>query len=254
MTQFKFAAIAALVAMASLVACSSGGNGGTGGGNGNAGGTGGSSGGTGGSTGGGTAGDVTLANAPFDSACNVENAVSPLYPDEVGHWTATRLTPATYPFTVSKVAYSLVGIQAGACDAELAHKVQVFVSRDGGLDPSPADAGALTLTVANSNGQADFAKVDGGVRGRIFTHTLASPVTLTSGQSLFVAVQMAGRAGGPDDAGITTCLATCRPAGDAGVKSNIDFWSNSATEPYPWADLVGDFGFTQYNTIRAIGR
>lgn len=238
MIRFWMACVCVVGVAASLAACGGGGAA------------------AGGGSAGGGGGDVTVANAPIDGACQNENSLSPVYPDEVGHWTASRLTPPSYPFTVSKVGYSLAGEQTGgACDAELPHKVQVFVgAADGGALPaSPSTAGAVqTITVANSSGQADLAKLDGGVRGRIFTHTLSAPITLTTGQALVVSVQMAGRPGN-NDAGVTTCLATCKPSTGT-AKAKFDYWSNAVNEPYQWADLVGDFGFTQYNTIRAIGK
>ena len=74
---------------------------------------------------------------------------------------------------------------------------------------------------------------------------LTTPVTLQQGESIVVSVRMAPDANNQK----SICLLVCNDT----QKTGVDFWSNSATTPYSWADLVGVFGYTNNSTIRVTG-
>lgn len=185
---------------------------------------------------------VALANVPSLATCPGVDlfSITPILPDEAGHFAAARLTPETYPVDVTTVAYDLAVPGAGGdCDLTLAHTVEVYV--DTAIAPAarPSD-GTLVHRIDVPGGAAANHAVE---------LTLPTPIHLTTGQSVFVAVKLVG----DDTANPTSalCIAACRTA--AGAISDVDYWSNAAAEPFAWADMVDDFGFTYNFTIRAAG-
>jgi hypothetical protein len=188
---------------------------------------------------GGAQANVQVSNTNNAMVCPLasQHGIYPVLPDEAGHYATARLTPVSYPFTITQVAYDLVqpnGV-AQCADQSLAHQVQLIVSSEDKPSASPSADGSLKETIAVPAGAAS-------------THTvelsLANPITLTSGQSLFVSVQLVG------SAGKSLCIGAC---GEAAAKSDVDYWSNAVAEPFNWADMVGDFGFTYNYMTRAYG-
>ena len=187
------------------------------------------------STGGGEV--VEVRNTP--EVCKAGEVVAPILPDEAGHLAATTLTPPSYPFEVTQVAYDLLGTDApGACDSTLAHRVELYVIEGAAPPADPADAvSSLTIDV-----DADEAAVE----ERIVTLDLEAPIVLAEGQVLVVAVEMVGN----DELSASACVRACR---DTGGIAELDWWSNAAAVPYAWADMVGDFGFISNFNHRMTG-
>lgn len=187
-----------------------------------------------------TAQTMTLKNVPSlaDCAGTDQFSIAPVIPQETGHLAAGRLAPPSYPFEVESIGYDLAAPGGSAdCDLSLPHRVDVYVAS--GVAPSN------TPSVVQS-----FDVPAGSAANHSVDLELASPITLTSGQSLFVAVEMAGN-GTSTTSTKAVCIAACRLA--AGALSDVDYWSNAAATPYAWADMVDDFGFTYNYTIRATG-
>ena len=156
-----------------------------------------------------------LANSP--GGC-VPDVVAPLAGEET-HWIAARLTPPSYPFTVTAVRYALAQGDVGSvtCNNGLAHAVEVFV----GTDVAPVASPSII-----EHADVDASAAVDGIR--TFDHTLTRPLTLETGEYLFVAVQNAGVS--PADC---TCFATCK----TGYVPDTNYWSNAGAPPYPWATL-----------------
>jgi hypothetical protein len=192
----------------------------------------------GGADGGGAADEEMLANVPSIAECAPSSgyAVFPLLPDELGHYAATHLTPPAYPFAVTRVAYDLVAPSgvAQCTDLSFAHEVQLIVTSAPLPPASPSTADGTTVTT--------IAVPAGATGARVVELALATPITLTTGQSLYVAVEMAG------DATHALCLGRCveEPAPDG-----QDYWSGAASEPFSWTDLA-EYDLASF-TIRAYG-
>lgn len=185
---------------------------------------------------------VTLSNVPALADCPGGDrfSIAPVIPQEVGHLAAARLVPASYPVQITKVAYDLaVPAGGGDCDLSFAHTVEVYVDTAVAPNARPS-TGTLVHSISVPAGVATDHTVE---------LTLPSAVTLTTGQSLFVAVKLTGNDLNPPTKAL--CIGACRVA--TGAKSDVDYWSNAAAEPYAWADMVDDFGFTYNYAIRASG-
>ncbi|MEZ4442680.1 MAG: hypothetical protein R3B72_26535 [Polyangiaceae bacterium] len=145
-----------------------------------------------------------------DAVCAMPGQIGPASA-EIGHWYAVRLTPPSYPYTVNEIVYELGG--SNTCDTTAAHDVAVWV--EGGAAPAdtPANMQVLSTPATMANEQV-----------RVVTHALPSPVTLASGEHLFVAVELAAQ---------PLCVMVCYGA----TESDRDYWSNSVMPPYPWSTL-----------------
>jgi hypothetical protein len=130
---------------------------------------------------------------------------------EAGHLIAARLTPPSYPYEVTEVQYELVG--AAPCDSSFGHRVEVFV----GTDDAPANDPAAT--------RLDVPAAVTTEPVRVVQLTLPSPITLQSGEHLFVAVELVHEG--------TSCIGMCDGAGDW----TRNYWSNAQSAPYSWAAL-----------------
>lgn len=219
-----------------LLACDDDGDGGAGGATGGSGGTGGattttttptnqggggaggSSSGTGGTGGqGGQGGEAptgwfgTTPTLNNDADCLEWMAVTPAE-NEAGHLYAVRLTPPSYPFEVTEVQYELFGTEE--CDSTTAHRVEVFV------DTATTPPASPTIT------QLDIPATGTTEPVRVVTAQLTSPITLQTGEHLFVAVELVNIGG--------SCMAAC---GGATI-ADRDWWSNAAAAPYSWATLA----------------
>ncbi len=173
-----------------------------------------------------TEGPPSLNN---DAECLVWSSVYP-DPGEEGHLYGVRLTPPSYPFEVTEVHYELLHTPSGetACDAQPAHRVEVFVAA---TDIPPA-----TPMIT----QIDNAAVELSGDGiRVVKLTLPQPVTLQTGEHLFIAVEMPG---------LTACIMTCADA----VVSDRDYWSNATMTPYSWATL-SSYGIDVHARVGANG-
>ncbi|MBW2454903.1 MAG: hypothetical protein JRI68_10345 [Deltaproteobacteria bacterium] len=233
-----------------LLACDDDGDGGAGGATGGTGGTGGattttttptnqggggaggSSSGTGGTGGqGGQGGEAptgwygTTPTLNNDADCLVWGGISPAA-GEAGHLYAARLTPPSYPFQVTEVQYELMG--SGECDNTFAHRVEVFV------DSATTPPNSPTITLL------DIAATGANETVRVVTAQLPSPITLQTGEHLFVAVELVTIE--------TSCVAVCSNA----TVSDRDWWSNAVAVPYNWATLAS-FQFDVHARIGANG-
>lgn len=133
---------------------------------------------------------------------------------EDGHLAATRLVPSTYPATVGKVRYQIV--VSSVCQP-YAHRVDVFKAST--IVP-PANPTIIESFNVPSNAQGPDFKVE---------LTLTTPITLTAGEYLFVAVEQ--RRSGLN----YTCIATC---GGSNQHPDRNYWSNANSAPYPWATMA----------------
>nr|MBP7290416.1 hypothetical protein [Nannocystaceae bacterium] len=142
-------------------------------------------------------------------------------------------------FEVTSLVYDLIGTAgAGACDSTMAHRVEVYVIEGSEPPADPADAVANEMFAI----EADEAATE----ERTVVIDLDTPITLTEGQALVIAVEMAGN----DDLSASICVRACR---DTGGVADLDWWSNAAEVPYAWADMVGDFGFISNFNHRMMG-
>jgi hypothetical protein len=182
---------------------------------------------------------VVIANVPDDTQCPAGSqfSVSPVLPNEAGHYATTRLTPPSYPFEVSRVSYRLAqaGGVAQCSDQSFAHEVQVYVSSAAKPSDNPSTDGTLVDTIDVPAGSSS---------GRTVDLALTAPVTLETGESLYVAVQLVG------SGAHSLCIGSCAPATPI---AGVDFWSNAAAEPFSYQDMVSDFGFTYNFMTRAHG-
>jgi hypothetical protein len=143
------------------------------------------------------------------------------YPGENLQWAAARLTPASYPVEVAKIVVDLNhGATNGAgaqCDASLSTKAMVFKGTEVTPTASPASAQEVEVSIATpTSGDASY------------TFDLTSPVTLQTGEHLFVALQV--REGG----GKSTCIAGC--AYTSGGEDR-NYWAVETTAPFAWTKL-----------------
>lgn len=155
--------------------------------------------------------------------------------------TALRLTPPTYPFTVTRVVYRLAEVDFNDdedalaevdCDASLEHKL-MFATGSGTTPPTTADREIVintesakvtrkNVTVQGTNG--DVAAVE-------LTVDLDEPFVVESG-SLFVMHSLAVEATGDDGEEKATCVFAC--SGDASTRDRN--WYNGST-PVDWMTL-----------------
>lgn len=171
---------------------------------------------------------ITVRNTP--DMCDRVALLAPSLPSEAGHYVASVFTPPIYPFAIEAIEYSLVSNDdVATCDGSLAHQVLLFA-----LDadsPMPATPSATGLGYRPYN----VPDAPNSQAGRQVSITVPIPLILTEGQRAAVAIQFATRG----DQHI--CVATCEV--DDAVRG-IDWWSNAASSPFRWQDLVGDFGLT----------
>jgi hypothetical protein len=171
----------------------------------------------------------------YGGVCPGENqgSLGPLE-TEGGHWVATRLTPPAYPFTVTKVRYALAEQASEDCVTTFAHKVAVWV---GTASMPVATPPWVTIDVEESAGvDAGVSALDGGVTDATSPLvrdprelTLDSPIALSSGEHLFIAIQLP-RLGN----GRRLCVTMC----DGSLISDRNFWSNADAPPFNnWATL-----------------
>ena len=174
-------------------------------------------------------GPATLTNSP---SCTPGGPVAPSYGED-SHLVAARLTPPRYPFTVTEVRYMLTAPGA-PCVGTFGYHVEVFK----GTGATPA----ATPTVA-----ARFDVAAGAVINDAWTsHTLGSPLVLSSGEELFVAIELAGDS--DFEFGVTAnCIGTCTVGA-----ADRNYWSNAVSAPYPWATLAS-FGIATAARIEASG-
>lgn len=180
---------------------------------------------------------VTLENHGV-AACHPETIVQAL-PEERGHWAAERLVPPTTPFLVDAIEYQLSGqIQnAPTCAANLSHQVFVVSAPDGLPPASPAAiAGYRVFDVRLPDATSTLTQF-----------TLDPPLEVDVGEALFVGVEI-GVFSDLDDTQL--CVGVCKEIPER--IPGVSFWSNAASAPYPWADLVEVFELPNYS-IRAYG-
>ena len=172
------------------------------------------------------AGPPALSN---DAACLSWSSVSPDAGEE-GHLYVVRLAPPSYPFEVTSVHYELLHAPTGetSCDAQAAHRVEVFVGAGPTPEPSPA-----VITLAQPAVMLESEGV------YVVKAPLPQPITLMQEEFLYVAVELPA---------LQSCILGCE---DAKV-TDRDYWSNATQSPYSWATLAS-FGITSHARIGAEG-
>ncbi|MEE2644922.1 MAG: hypothetical protein VYD19_08310 [Myxococcota bacterium] len=181
---------------------------------------------------------ITVENAA--ESCGEVSLLAPSLPGEAGHYVATLLTPATYPFSIEQIQYPLVtDRQTPSCNGALAHRVLLFA----------IDAGETLPETPSSTGlgyrEYEVPEESAAVEGRLVEITVPIPLILTEGQRAVVAIQFA--TAGDEH----ICVASCnQPGGVAG----LDWWSNAAEAPFSWQDLIADFGLTGQLMTQVQGR
>lgn len=191
-----------------------------------------------------TPGDADLVPVVLEDVrplgvCDTPRRVYPLLPDEAGHWAVERLVPEATPTIVEGVQYQLVGPdpdEGPQCRTALPHRVFVTVGPDG-APPAAPSAGER------------FREFDMRLPDQLLVGAdvvFETPVVLHAGEALFVGIEMAAQV--EDEHSL--CLGACS---DSALVAR-SYWSNSTDEPFPWGDLVADFGLTENYTIRAYGR
>lgn len=174
---------------------------------------------------------VTLTNSP--NACIDTYEVHPLVGEE-DNLAAVKLTPPSYPATVTAVTWSLAHGQFGGssepfCDAALEYEVLVFKS----LSPAPPASPTIieTITVPASSLPSTKAIY-------YYTETLSTPITLTVGEKLYVAVRLTGD---PDTD--VVCISMCR---NSDWRKRLNWWSYSDAAPYPWDTMENNYIYQNF--------
>lgn len=163
------------------------------------------------------AGDVELTNSP--SGCINTFVTSPLE-DEIDELAAAKLTPPSYPATITSVQYTLWNgdwDQTAFCDAGIGHEVVLFV----GTGPTPPSTPVSIIAQPTT----EFGDAQTSV---LLTADVVPPITLKTGEHLFVAIRMTA-----DDSGVV-CPGMCRTR-DWKLRQN--YWSNTTEAPYSWSAL-----------------
>jgi hypothetical protein len=189
---------------------------------------------------------VEVSNHTVDT-CE-DNVLVPCDGEEQ-HWVATRLVPDATPFTVFSIDYQLG--QGGfigfvECDVTLAHVVELYVMSPD--DPLPA---ADPEVLAHFDVQEMPAILPADGEYYTITLELDEPIELADDQHLVVAIQYTGdvSGGGCATDGTTICVTTCS---GPGFENDQNFWSNSATPPFPWVSIES-FGLLLSPFVRAYG-
>jgi hypothetical protein len=159
--------------------------------------------------------------------------IAPNLPTEIGDPALARITPPSYPFTVTSVSYKLTGMEA-TCGTNIAHAVSVWADSSGAT-PASSPASVQKIPVAASATDQ---------RSLIVTESLPTPITLTTGQDLFVAVEM--------DANTAQTVAVCLDGCSITADDNRQFWSEQMTAPFTWATLFS-LGLAEDYAIWASG-
>jgi hypothetical protein len=169
-------------------------------------------------------------------------------PGEDDFLLGVRLTPPSYPFTVYKIRYAVAN-QGSACRPDVAHRVELSVAPQPDASTAPANNPTIVETiqvpgVAPDAGPYDAGPPDSGAPKRIWLeHTLTTPITLTTGQDLFVSIQLAGIPGTQ-----TLCVGFCFE----NTIADRNYWSQAASVPYNWATL-DSIGFPINAEVEALG-
>ena len=150
---------------------------------------------------------------------------------EFGHLFAARLTPASYPFTVTNIRYML-SKGTDKCSPTIAHRVELYVSSKTAPEASPTIAATIKVPTATITASS-----------RLVALKLATPVKLQNGEHLYIAVEMASGTGGK-----AVCMDVCD---NNGIKDR-NYWSNATKAPYKWATL-DSFGMKVNAMIEALG-
>ncbi len=186
--------------------------------------------------------DLAVADAPDpdgsnltlltnENPCKTEKASIIPDPTEYGHLFAARLTPAKYPFTVTNIRYTL-SQGKDKCANVIAHRVEVYVSKKTTPDNNPTIKTTLKVPATT---------VIVGPRKVVLT--LPTPITLQTGEHIFVAVEMA-----TDKTKQVICMDVCDKNG---IKDR-NYWSNATKPPYKWATLES-FNMKVNAMIEALG-
>lgn len=161
--------------------------------------------------------------------------IGPVLPDEITDPAAARITPPSYPFTVTSVSYKLTGMEA-TCGTNIAHAVTVFAAPTANTPPTTLPVDAQRIEVAASATDQ---------RALVVTETLPTPITLTAGEDLFVAVEMDANQAQT----VSVCLDGCSITGP---DDNRQFWSEQKVAPFTWSTLYS-FGIADDYAIWATG-
>jgi len=186
---------------------------------------------------------------PAKGKCPIGSTWSYLpLPDELGQLLAVRLTPTAYPMKVYSVHYPLIQgtavqmvgstIMAFSCNANLPHRVEVYVgtSKEPSNSPSQSTPQSNPHLVASIQvpQPAPLSLTDRNVKV-----VLPDPVELHDGEYLFVAVEMAAQGSGENLE--TMCIPACVSNTGSSVQKTTtpqtNFWSLATHEPYNWKDL-----------------
>jgi len=156
-----------------------------------------------------------LANTPQSPDCTKDGAIQ-ADPTDPAFMVAARITPTSYPFTVTGMRYMLhAPFGSGKdCDNGLAHRAEAHISDQAAPEASPAVAATFNA-----------AAVKPTTDPRWVVHPFATEVKLTAGQSIYLLVEVVR------ETGKTLCPQACSDTG-TGEKSFIDVDSNQP--PYQW--------------------
>ncbi len=169
--------------------------------------------------------------------CSDPRQITP-WDTEIGDLATARLIPYSWPFHVEVVQYVLIEDPNAntPCRAGLGHEVLLFVSD--GDHPGYPPVLVETIHVPSA--------VVAPLTPRMVTIELDESIELAEGESLFVAVQMAG-----DPDGDRMCIMAC---GDD-FESDLDTWSVDGRDPgqdYDWV-LLEDFGVEANYAVGMVG-
>ena len=183
--------------------------------------------------------ESSLVVGPALEDCAVVGLLAPNIPSEAGHYAAKVLTPTSYPFAIDGIRYSLLtNNEVITCSGAPAHQVLLFAIDAGASLPATPSASGLGYR------QYDVPADPSAAGGRNVDLEVPIPLILTEGQSAVVAIQLA------TDGPAHICVADCQSAMPA---AGTDWWSNAATPPFAWQDLVVDFSLTTNMPVQITG-
>ncbi len=146
-----------------------------------------------------------------------------------GPYMAARLTPPSYPHVINSFSYDLVEYQNGPCTASLAHTVIAFRTTTV-APPSVPTVSTVQVSAAAPNlpvGVLTGLPATYSVRRVKIVFT--SPVTLTTGEHLFIGIQ--SKSSGAD----FLCSLVCP---SAPADSTRNYWSSTTSSPFSWVTLA----------------
>jgi WD40 repeat protein len=145
---------------------------------------------------------------------------------KAGQFIGSILAPTKYPFSVSKIRYSLSAIKKTPCRSGLAHKLVVHRLINDNLPTLPTEANTLVKIIEVP------ASEETGLR--LLELQLDPPVSLNNAERLFVGIELVSN----PEISQGLCVLSCKTGGITGV----DYRGELVGNTFSWADMVASEG------------